>query len=98
MSKTLAAVLIAALALPATLSPAPAKADRSGAVAAGVAGGLVGGLILGSALQPRPAYQPAPVYAAPPPPPPSRCYFTRGEPVWDGYRGVWFRPRVEVCE
>ena len=26
------------------------------------------------------------------------CYWTRGEPVWDGYRGVWVRPRVQVCD
>jgi hypothetical protein len=39
-----------------------------------------------------------PVYIAPPPPPPSSCYWTRGEPVWDGYRGAWVRPRVQVCD
>ena len=49
-----------------------------------------------AAAQPRyygPA--PAPVYVAPPPP---SCYWTRGEPVWDGYRGAWVRPRVQVCD
>ena len=40
-------------------------------------------------------YAPAPVYVAPPPP---SCYWTRGEPVWDGYRGAWVRPRVQVCD
>ena len=47
-----------------------------------------------AAAQPR-YYAPAPVYVAPPPP---RCYWTRGEPVWDGYRGAWVRPRVQVCD
>jgi PXPV repeat (3 copies) len=44
-------------------------------------------------------YQPAPVYVAPAPvyiaP---ECYWTRGAPVWDGYRGIWYRPRIQVCD
>ncbi len=67
-------------------------------MAAGVIGGLaIGGMLGAAAAQPRyygPA--PAPVYVAPPPPP--ECYWTRGEPVWDGYRGAWVRPRVQVCD
>jgi hypothetical protein len=60
-----------------------------------VLGGLAVGAIVGSAAaQPR-YYAPAPVYVAPPPP---SCYWTRGEPVWDGYRGVWVRPRMQVCD
>src|SRR5215472_15536198 len=43
-------------------------------------------------------YGPAPVYVAPPPPAfvAPACYWTRGEPVWNGY--AWVRPRVQVCE
>jgi hypothetical protein len=79
----------------AAIVPAPAQAGNGGAVAAGVIGGLAAGAIIGSAAsQPR-YYEPAPVYVAPPP---SRCYWTRGAPVWDGYRGVYVRPRVQVCE
>lgn len=95
-------VLVTAAAIGAAAIPAPAQAGNGGAVAAGVVGGLAVGAILGSAAaQPRyygppPAYvaEPEPVYEAAPP----RCYWTRGEPVWDGYRGAWVRPRVQVCE
>ena len=71
----------------------------SGDVAAGLLGGFALGAFVGSALGP-PApiiVAPAPVYVAPPPvyagPP---CYWTRGRPVWDGYR--WVRPRIQVCD
>jgi hypothetical protein len=88
-------VLVAAATMGAAIVPAPAQAGNGGAVAAGVIGGLAAGAIIGSAAsQPR-YYEPAPVYVAPPP---SRCYWTRGAPVWDGYRGVYVRPRVQVCE
>jgi len=88
-------VLVAAATMGAAIVPAPAQAGNGGAVAAGVIGGLAAGAIIGSAAsQPR-YYEPAPVYVAPPP---SRCYWTRGAPVWDGYRGVYVRPRVQVCD
>jgi hypothetical protein len=88
-------VLVAAATMAVALAPAPARAGNGGAVAAGVLGGLAVGAIVGSAAaQPR-YYAPAPVYVAPPPP---SCYWTRGEPVWDGYRGVWVRPRMQVCD
>jgi hypothetical protein len=87
-------VLAAVATLGAASVPAPALAGNGGAVAAGVIGGLAVGSILGAAAaQPR-YYAPEPVYAAPPP----SCYWTRGEPVWDGYRGMWIRPRVQVCD
>jgi hypothetical protein len=42
---------------------------------------------------PAPVYVvPAPVYVGP------TCYWTRGAPVWDGYRGIWYRPRIQVCD
>ena len=77
--------------------PNAARADRSGALAAGIAGGIIGGAIIGSAIAPRPYYEPAPVYAVPPPPGP-RCYWARGEPVWDEWQRAWVRPRMRVCD
>ena len=26
------------------------------------------------------------------------CYWTRGQPVWDDGRGIWTRPRIQVCD
>jgi len=78
--------------------PSTARADH-GRITAGVVGGLAVGTLLGAAAASRPYYGPAPVYMEPAPvyvaP---RCYWTRGEPVWDGWRGVWYRPRVQVCD
>jgi hypothetical protein len=66
-----------------------------GDMAAGVIGGLTAGTIIGAAVAgPRYYAPPPPVYVAPAP----YCYWTRGEPVWDGYRGVWTYPSVRVCE
>jgi hypothetical protein len=100
MRHLMASLSIAAL-LASAMASTPARAD-DGRIAAGVAGGLLGGLFLGSVLS-RPHYYvapaPAPIYYdVPPPPPPERCYWTRGEPVWDGYLGVWRRPRIQVCD
>jgi hypothetical protein len=91
-------VLVAAATLAAAVVPAPAQAGgNGGAVAAGIVGGLAVGTILGAtAAQPR-YYGPPPAYVAEPAPPPS-CYWTRGRPVWDDYRGIWVRPRVQVCD
>jgi hypothetical protein len=99
--KSLSCALVAvALTVATTAVPDFARAEN-GQVAAGVAGGLLGGLLLGGALAPRPYYGPAPVYVEPAPvyvEPPYRCYWTSGEPVWDAYRGIWRRPRVQVCD
>jgi hypothetical protein len=65
-----------------------------GDVAAGLIGGLAAGTIIGAAVARPRYYAPPPVYVAPAP----YCYWTRGEPVWDGYRGVWIYPPVRVCE
>ena len=60
-----------------------------------VAAGLIGGLVIGAAVaSPRYYAPPPPVYMAPAP----YCYWTHGEPVWDGYRGVWTYPSVRICQ
>jgi hypothetical protein len=62
----------------------PARAG-GGDVAAGLVGGLAAGTIIGAAVAGPRYYAPPPaVYVAPGP----ACYWTRGQPVWDGYRGV----------
>ena len=102
MKRTL--LICATVAAIGSVAVRPVQAGDGGAVAAGILGGLAVGAIVGGAAaqQPQPryyapapaygAYEAEPVYAAP------RCYVTRGEPVWDGYRGVWVRPRVRVCD
>jgi hypothetical protein len=104
MKKILTALAATAIVAGATVA-APSAADarcRGCGVAAGVIGGLAAGAIIGGAIAGAPAYAApppyyGPVYAEPPPvyvgP---ECYWTRGEPVWDGYR--WVRPRVRVCD
>ena len=98
MKKALFVLAAAAIAVAGIQSEPAHAGSRGGAVAAGIIGGLAAGAIIGSAVAgPRyygpPAYvvEPEPVYAP-------RCYWTRGEPVWDGYRGVWVRPRMKVCD
>jgi hypothetical protein len=81
----------------ASFSSGSARAD-GGQVAAGILGGLAAGTILGAATAPRPYYyapvyvEPAPVYVE------SHCYWTSGEPVWDGWRQAWVRSRVRLCD
>jgi len=71
---------------------------ENGQIAAGILGGLAAGTILGAATAPRPYYA-YPVYVEPSPVYVERdCYWTRGQPVWDGWRGAWVRPRVRVCD
>ena len=94
------ALSIAAIALViGAAQTSPARADN-GRVAAGLIGGLAVGTMLGAAAAaPRPYYAPAPVYVEPVPAYEApACYWTRGAPVWDGWRGVWYRPRVQVCD
>ena len=75
-------------------------AAGSGDVAAGVVGGLALGTLFGAAVASGPRYYaPAPVYVAPAPVYVEPiCYWTRGAPVWDGYRGIWYSPRIQVCD
>ena len=70
----------------------PNHAQAGDGFAAGLLGGFAAGAIVGSTMAPAPVYvAPAPVYVAPPP----ACYWTRGEPFWNGHR--WVRPRMQVC-
>src|SRR6202047_620310 len=59
---------------------------------------LFGGLALGTlfgiaAASPPPVYyaETGPVYVP-------NWYWTRGRQVWDSYRGIWIRPRIQVCD
>ncbi len=101
--KPVAALAVIALA---TLSDVRASRAGGGDVAAGLIGGLAAGAVIGAATAPRPYYAPPPAaYYAPPPPAyvepapayaPPACYWTHGEPVWNGY--AWVRPRLQVCD
>jgi hypothetical protein len=88
----------ATVAVLAIVSPSqPAFAGNG--VAVGLLGGLAAGTIIGAAVaQPHYYYGPAPVAVVAPMPIGPGCYWTRGAPVWDGYRGIWFRPRIQVCD
>jgi hypothetical protein len=70
---------------------APKQAAAHDNFAAGLFGGLVAGTILGVAASSPRVYYAEPVYVP-------TCYWTRGRPVWDGYRGIWIRPRIQVCD
>ncbi len=98
MSKILLAFAAAASIAAATVS-SPAQADCRGCgVAAGMIGGLAAGAIIGSAIANNPP-PPARVYVEPARGPVEyerACYWTRGEPRWDGFG--WVRPRMRVCE
>ena len=71
-----------------------ARADGSD-VAAGLFGGLVAGAIVGSAMTPRPALPPEPVYVAPEPYYAEPICFGRRQ-VFDSYYGVYRWQRVRV--
>ena len=91
-----AAVLSICALIVSGTSPTQARAE-GGRITAGVLGGLAAGAIIGGAMAPRYYYAPAPVYVAPEPVyPVPACYWTWGEPAWDGYR--WVRSRVQVCD
>jgi hypothetical protein len=89
-------VVVALLLAFTTAGITPVRAG-GGDVAAGVIGGLAAGTIIGAAVAGPRYYAPPPVYVEPAPAAPY-CYWTRGEPVWDGYRGVWTYPSIRVCE
>jgi hypothetical protein len=77
----------------ACVAPKQAAAGSDG-FAAGLFGGLAAGTLFGiAASSPPPVYyvEPAPVYVP-------ACYWTRGRPVFDSYRGIWVRPRIQVCD
>ena len=85
--KNAIAGLVTAISISALAAAHPAHAG-GGDVAAGLIGGFAAGAIVGTVLTPRPA----PVYVVEEP----QCYWTRGRPIWDGYR--WVRTRVQVCD
>lgn len=94
MNRLFFAALAAPLLAFTNVATTPAYAG-GGDVAAGLIGGLAAGTIIGAAAAvPRYYPPPPPVYVAPGP----SCYWTRGAPMWDGYRGVWLYPSVQVCE
>jgi hypothetical protein len=96
MRRISALVVAAGMAVSALIADTAQSRADNGQVTAGILGGLAVGTLFGAAVaQPR-YYQPAPVYVVPEPA--VTCYWTRGEPVWDGYRGVWVQPRVQVCD
>ena len=74
-------------------APASSRAD-DGQIAAGIIGGLALGTLFGAAVSQPYYYAPEPAYVVPPP----SCYWTRGRPAWDEYRGIWVRPRIQVCD
>ncbi len=93
-------IACATVAILAAFSPSQ-KAFAGNGVAVGLLGGLAAGTIIGAAVaQPRYFYEPVPVEIdmGPPAPMAADCYWTRGAPVWDGYRGAWIRPRIQVCD
>ena len=96
MSKVVTAVLVVATLAGAT--SLPARAGDGANFAAGLLGGLAAGAIVGAAVSQPPYAPPPPVYVAPEPIDGPACYWTHGEPYWDGYRGAWIYPRVRVCE
>jgi hypothetical protein len=96
MQRIFGLTIAVGMGVSALMNPAASRADN-GQVAAGIIGGLAVGTLFGAAVaQPR-YYEPAPVYVAPAPAPVT-CYWTRGRPVWDDYRGTWIRPRIQVCD
>jgi hypothetical protein len=91
--KTLAAGGLAVVTL-ATVMVGPAAAGRDGDVAAGVAAGVLGGLAIGAIASQPPAYEPAPVYAAPPP---AECWYER-QPLYDRWGNFLRYRHVRVCQ
>jgi hypothetical protein len=87
LRKTVSVLLVTTSLSLATFAP-PAHAGDGGAVAAGIFGGLAAGTLLGIAAT-TPRY-------GPPPPMYVGCYWTHGQPYWDGYG--WIYPRVRVCD
>ena len=101
-SKPVAALAVFAIA---TLAGPNADYAESSDVAAGLLNGFATNAIIGTATaRPYYYYGPPPAYYAPPPysypaPAPAyapECYWTRGEPVWNGV--AWVRPRTQVCD
>jgi hypothetical protein len=69
----------------------PGYAAAGDGFAAGLFGGLAAGTIFGMAAASPRVYYAEPVYAP-------ACYWALSRPVWDGYRGIWVRHRIQVRE
>jgi hypothetical protein len=95
MQRILNTALVASVLSLSAIPVARVWAGDGGGFVAGAVGGLAAGTLLGIAAS-------GPHYAPPPPVYPAygpECYWTRGgQPYWDGYRGAWVYPRVQVCQ
>jgi hypothetical protein len=98
MRTILNTVLVASALSVSAFSIAPVRAGDGGGVAAGIVGGLAAGTLLGIAASGPHYAPPPPPYYAPEPAYGPECYWTRGQPYWDGYAGSWVYPRVRVCQ
>jgi hypothetical protein len=102
MKRVLSALVLSILSISVFGMPNAAHAGDGGQIAAGAAAGFLGGMVLGGALAPRPYYGPGYYYGPGPGPTyvydAPHCYWTRGEPVWDGYYRVWRVPSARVCQ
>ena len=99
MRKILSTVLVASVLSLSAIPIAPVQAGDGGGFVAGAVGGLAAGTLLGIAASgPHYYAPPPPVYVAPEPAYGPECYWTRGQPYWDGYSGAWVYPRVRVCQ
>ena len=86
MRKILAVLLTTASVM--AVAPSAHAGDGGGALAAGLLGGIAAGTMIGIAAS-NPPPPPAPIY-------PVSCYWTHGQPYWDGWG--WVYPRVRVCD
>ena len=97
MPKILNTALVASV-LSLSAIPATVWAGDGGGFVAGAVGGLAAGTLLGIAASGPHYAPPPPPYYAPEPAYGPECYWTRGQPYWDGYAGAWVYPRVRVCQ
>ena len=97
MPKILNTALVASVLSLSVISATPVWAGDGGGIVAGAVGGLAAGTLLGIAAS-GPHFAPPPPYYAPEPAYGPECYWTRGQPYWDGYAGAWVYPRVRVCQ
>ena len=98
MRRSLASFAVCTTILAASAIGTSGPAYAGNGFGAGLFSGLIAGTIVGAAAAGPRYYAPPPIYLAPQPAYVAHpCYWTRGAPVWDDYRGIWVRPRVQVC-